>query len=115
MGKQETEASCSVLNRSSVYRPNRGCKTTMYLNELNTTIFNDNLNAIRLAYSQKFSARTKHVGVLIQLVKDCIDDGLLTLEHMSSFIKPADMLTKALAEKKDHTKCCQTLKLTPSD
>ena len=34
------------------------------------TIFNDNLGAIRLAYSLNYSARTKQFGCRMQLVRD---------------------------------------------
>ncbi|KAK3913436.1 Retrovirus-related Pol polyprotein from transposon TNT 1-94 [Frankliniella fusca] len=54
-----------------------------------------------LAHSEKFSARTKHFGVRIQLVRDCIEDGSIALEHMASKLMPADLLTKSLG-KHDH-------------
>lgn len=99
-------------------------KESIYLNDLvneifhcgeqRITVFNDNLSALRLAYSEKYSARTKHFGVRIQLVRDCIGDGSLILEHMSSKLMPADFLTKSL-NKVDHEKCCNALKIKSSD
>ena len=95
-------------------------KESIYLNEMvselfdidqqNVLIFNDNQSAIKVAYSEGFSARTKHMGVRKQLVRDCINDGDISLDYMSTDEMPADLLTKALA-KTNHYKCCTNLRL----
>jgi len=74
------------------------------------TIFNDNTSAIKIAYASGFSARTKHFGVRIQLVRDCIQSDQLCLEHMSTTIMPADILTKPL-DRQSHKNCCKNLRL----
>ena len=93
-------------------------KESLYLNDLindffkcgpqKVTIFNDNLSTIRLAYSSNFSARTKHFGCRMQLVRDCVRDGSICLEHMSTELMPADVLTKGLGKLK-HDSCCERL------
>ena len=95
-------------------------KESLYLNALvnnffqcgdqRVTIFNDNTSAIKLAYSDGFRARTKHFGCRIQLVRDCVQDGLVCIEHMSTKIMPADILTKPLGRVK-HEECVQRLRL----
>lgn len=96
-------------------------KESIWLNELvgklfecgkqTITVYNDNLSAITLAYSKGFSARTKHMGVRLQFVRDCVEDGSVKIEHMSTDLMPADVLTKALKRDK-HEKCCKYLKMT---
>ncbi|KAE8739391.1 hypothetical protein FOCC_FOCC015113 [Frankliniella occidentalis] len=95
-------------------------KECIYLNGLideifrcgqQVTIFNDNKNVIGLGYSQGFNSRTKHLGVRLQLIRDCIKEGTLELEHLSTSLMPADMLTKGLTKPKLQ-KCRNTLKLS---
>lgn len=95
-------------------------KESMYLNNFindlfqcglqQVTIFNDNMSALKLAYSSGFSARTKHFGCRMQLVRDAVQDGEVALEHMSTNVMPADVLTKPLGIQK-HVNCCINLRL----
>lgn len=78
--------------------------------EQRVTIFNDNKSAIALAYSENFSARTRHLGVRIQLVRENVQRGNILLEHMSTDIMPADVLTKPL-NRINHEKCMRNLSL----
>lgn len=85
-------------------------KESIYLNQLvndffkcgdqRVSIFNDNTNALKQAYSNSFTARTKHFGCRMQLVRECVADGQIWLEHMSTEVMPADVLTKALGRDK---------------
>ena len=96
-------------------------KESIYLNNViyrffkcgtqRVTIFNDNLSTIRLAYSLNLSASTKHFGCRMQLVRDCVKDDLIWLEHMSTEIMPADVLAKGLGRRK-HEKCCVNLRMS---
>jgi len=96
-------------------------KESLYLDQLigklfgcgeqTVTIYNDNQSAINLAFSHNFSARTKHMGVRKQFVRDCIESGDIELVYMPSKIMPADMLTKPL-EKLLHEKCCRYLNMS---
>jgi histone deacetylase 1/2 len=89
-------------------------KESKYLNELvnnlfdcgyqKVTIFNDNMSTIKLALSSNFSARTKHFGCRMQFVRDAVQDGEVQIEHMSSSVMPADILTKPLGASK-HVDC----------
>jgi hypothetical protein len=74
-------------------------------------MFNDNMSAITLAHSLSFSARNKHLGCRKQLVRDCIQEGFISLTHMSTDLMPADILTKGLGRQK-HEKCVNYLKLS---
>lgn len=95
-------------------------KESIYLNELvknlfkcgdqRVTVFNDNTSTIKLAYSSGFSARTKHFGCRMQFVRDCIENGQIWLEHMSTKVMPADILTKSLGKTK-HQNCLKTLRM----
>lgn len=96
-------------------------KESLWLNELvsklfgcgkqTVRIYNDNQSAITLAYSHGYSARTKHMGVRIQLVRDCVKGRLIHVEHMPTDLMPADILTKALKRDR-HETGCQQLKMS---
>jgi transposase InsO family protein len=93
-------------------------KESIYLNDFindlsnvgfqRITIFNDNQSTIRLANSVNFSARNKHMGCRMQLVRDCVIDGSVSVEYMPSNVMPADVLTKGL-DKVKHEDCCKGL------
>lgn len=96
-------------------------KESLYLNELicnlfncglqTVTIFHDNMSSIKLSESENFSARTKHMGVRKQLVRDCVQDGSVCVEYLSTDSMPADILTKSLG-RINHEKCCEFLKMS---
>ena len=77
------------------------------------TMFNDSMSAIKLAYSQNFSARNKHMGARIQLVRDSVQDGSVAIEHLSTDFMPADILTKGLGRQK-HENCTRYLNMVCS-
>lgn len=96
-------------------------KESLYLNGLvasifecgdqRVSLFNDNMSAITMAYSENYSARNRHYGARIQLVRDCVQDGSVAIEHMSTKIMPADILTKGLDQTK-HDRCVINLNLS---
>ncbi|KAK3929870.1 Retrovirus-related Pol polyprotein from transposon TNT 1-94 [Frankliniella fusca] len=98
------------MDSGSECRERRKRKPKQFPDYIKVTIFSDSKNAIGLGYSQQFSARNKHLGVRVQLIRDCIQDGILELEHLSSQEMPADMLTKSLVQA-NHKKCCDAIKL----
>ena len=72
-----------------------------------------NTSAKKQAYTQSFTARKKHFGLRMQLVSESIAYGEIWLEHMSTEIMPADILSKALGKEKHHN-CVINLRM-PSD
>lgn len=76
-------------------------------------MYNDNMSAITLAHSLSFSARNKHLGCRKQLVRDCIQEEVISLDHLSTNLMPADILTKGLG-RQNHEKCVEYLNLSVS-
>lgn len=71
--------------------------------EQKVTIYNDK-SALRIACSENISARTRHIGVRIQFVRENVQNGNIYLEHMSTKLMPTDILTKSLNRQK-HEGC----------
>ena len=68
----------------------------------NTKLYQDNNSAILLEMNGKLSSsnRTKHINVRYYFIKDVINRGEATLEHMSTDKMWADYFTKPLQGKK---------------
>lgn len=75
-------------------------------------MFCDNKSVIQLSESDNYyRARSKHYGSKIQLFRDRLDDGSISLTHVKSQDNHADIFTKALAKIK-HRGACDLLNLT---
>lgn len=78
-----------------------------------TKLFNDNVSAQKLATNPVFHARTKHIDIRHHFVREVVESGQVTLEHVASDEMPADVLTKALTRPK-HNRCVDLLGLRRS-
>ncbi len=65
-----------------------------------TTIFEDNLGAIRISENPTFHSRRKHIDVRVKLIESKIEDGTIKVEYCTSKNMAADILTKPLAKEK---------------
>ncbi len=59
-----------------------------------TTIYEDNVGAIKLAENWSSTKRTKHIDVRHHYVRELMEKEIIEIKHVSSENQPADMLTK---------------------
>ena len=59
-------------------------------------MLSDNTGALALAYTPQHSDRSKHIDVKFHFVRDYVEHGLVTLEHVRSNQNLADGFTKSL-------------------
>ena len=78
--------------------------------EEGVTLFNDNISAQKLAMNLVFHSRTKHIDVRYHYVRECVESGTITIEHVASEDMPADILTKGLPIAKNQ-RCVGFLKM----
>jgi len=73
-----------------------------FLNELGlelkepTTLFEDNKGCIHLSKHDTFSGATKHIDLRYHYLNECIEDGKINVQHLSTIEMIADVLTKPL-------------------
>lgn len=60
----------------------------------------DSQSAICLAKNPTFHARTKHIDVQFQFVRDMVEDGKVNLEKVDTVKNVADALTKLVGNEK---------------
>lgn len=63
-------------------------------------IYIDNKSAIALTKNPVFHGRSKHIHRRFHFICECIENGLLTVEHVAGTKQKADILTKALGRLK---------------
>lgn len=68
------------------------------LDQENIVIFEDNQSAIAIADSETPSKKLKHTDVKLQFMKECVSERKVTIQYLPTSDKPADMLTKGLAQ-----------------
>jgi hypothetical protein len=63
---------------------------------LPTTVYEDNLSTIHLVEHGNDKGKTKHMDVRYHYIRELVDNGSIKLEHKSTLLMIADILTKAL-------------------
>ena len=61
------------------------------------TLFQDNEANIRILHHKSNEARTKHIALRYNMIREFIQEGLIVVKHLSTEFKTADTLTKALS------------------
>lgn len=69
-----------------------------------TTIYCDNESAIKIAESDAFRPRTKHIDIRFHHIREKVENGVIGIRHIPTQKMIADSLTKAVAKNK-HTFC----------
>ena len=59
-------------------------------------LFVDNNSAIALMKNSVFHGRSKHIDTKYHFIRECIDRGLISVQHVCTEEQRADALTKAL-------------------
>lgn len=67
------------------------------------TLFIDNKSAIDLAKNPIFHGRSKHIDIRYHFIWECVENGEIIVQHVSSEGQRADSLTKALTAVKFET------------
>ena len=65
-----------------------------------TTLYEDNVGAVRLAHSSHGNPRTKHIGIKIHHIRSLVDTDVVKVEHLPTDFQRADILTKGLGPMK---------------
>ncbi len=61
-----------------------------------TTVYEDNLGAIKLAENWASTKRTKNIDVRHHYVRELVEKGIINIKYIRLEEQPADMLTKNL-------------------
>ena len=69
-----------------------------------STLYSDNQGCIALSKNPEYHSRTKHIDVKHHFVRQCVENGSLTLAFVGTNEMAADILTKALSRDK-HQQC----------
>ena len=64
--------------------------------EKRITLRVDNISAIELVKNPVFHGRSKHIDIRYHFIRECVENGHLSVEHVSGELQRADILTKAL-------------------
>ena len=62
------------------------------------THFQDNEATIRILHHKSNLARTKHIALRYNMIREFIQKGLIVVKHLSTDLMTTDTLTKALSE-----------------
>src|SRR5450759_1680207 len=76
----------------------------MSLTKLSLVLIN-NASAITIAQNNMLSNKTRHIQTNFHFIKECVQDGILQIQHVSTHENPADMLTKPLPRDKINKFC----------
>lgn len=105
--KSKKQATVSLSSAEAEYRSmRRVCSELAWLSRLLTEfevpnitpipVKCDNMAAIYIAKNPVFHERTKHIEVDCHFVREKLQDGLISLSHISTKDQPADVFTKSL-------------------
>ena len=61
-------------------------------------VFKDNSSAVTLANVPKMTPRSKHIALHYHFFREHVRDGCVGVQHVSTDLQIADMLTKGLSE-----------------
>nr|GEW35625.1 hypothetical protein [Tanacetum cinerariifolium] len=61
-------------------------------------LYVDNKSDIALIKNHVFHGRSKHINIRFHFIRECVEDGLIIVEHVSSKDQRADIFTKAMAQ-----------------
>lgn len=64
------------------------------------TLYIDNRYVVDLARNPFFHGRSKHIDLRYHFIRDCVEQGLVVIKHVSTNEQRADILTKAQAAAK---------------
>ncbi|KAK2376831.1 gag-protease polyprotein [Trifolium repens] len=67
------------------------------------TLYCDNMSAINISKNHIQHSRTKHIDIRHHLIRDLVEDKVVTLEHVATDNQLADIFTKALDASKFET------------
>ncbi|WJX19609.1 phytanoyl-CoA dioxygenase [Trifolium repens] len=67
------------------------------------TLYCDNMSAINISKNPIQHSRTKHIDIRHHLIRDLVEDKVVTLEHVATDNQLADIFTKALDASKFKT------------
>lgn len=77
-------------------------------------IFRDSQAALHIARNQIFHERTKHIEVDCHFIYEVLASGAISLQHISTHLQLADLLTKALTGVPHHRLLCKLGVHSPS-
>ena len=60
-------------------------------------LYIDNRSVVDLAKNPVFHGRSKHIDVRYHFIRECVEQGLIIIKHVSTNEQCADILTKALS------------------
>ena len=63
------------------------------------SVFEDNMGALELSKVPKMRPRTKHINIKYHHFRKHVQDGTITVQHISTEEQIADIFTKPLSEK----------------
>jgi hypothetical protein len=81
-----------------------------YTQEKPGILYNDNSGAVALTKNTKHNSRVKHIDIQHHFIRDCVENGEISVLHVSSSDNLADLFTKGLG-RIAHQRACILLRL----
>lgn len=73
-------------------------------------LYNDNSGAVALTKNTKHNTCVKHIDIWHHFIRECVENGNISVLHISSADNLADLFTKAL-RRVAHQRACSSLRL----